>query len=215
VLFEKLDQHAPNILTYRVGTRLPLHAPERIDDHMLGIFQRFAGAAEIALHVNHSLELFPEVVDALRRIRRTGARMYNHTVLLRGVNDNAPDLIELCERLRSLGIENHYLFHCIPMAGMSQHRTSVARGLALARELANSGWVSGRSRPVFALLTAVGKVVPYEGTIVGRDGSRLLLQTEFNIAERMRINPSWRLPSSAFAKDDGRLLVWYEDGTDE
>lgn len=215
LLFEKLEQHAPNILTYRVGTRLPLQAPERIDDQLLGLFQRFSTAAEIALHVNHSLELFPEVLDVIHRIRRTGVRMYNHTVLLRGVNDNAADLIELCERLRSLGIENHYLFHCIPMAGMSHHRTSVARGLALARELANSGWISGRSRPVFALLTAVGKVVPYEGTIVGREGSRLLLQTEFNITERLRINPSWRLPSSAYAADDGRLLVWYEDGADE
>jgi len=215
LLFELLARHAPNIQTFRVGTRVPLQAPERIDESLLETFRAFASTVEIAVHVNHPLELFPEVSDALDRIRRTGVRMYNHTVLLRGVNDNAPDLIALCDRLRSLGIENHYLFHCIPMAGMHHHRTSVARGLALARELSSSGSVSGRSRPVFALLTAVGKVVPYEGTIARREGSRLLVRTEFDAAERMRLNPAWRMPESAFTGPDGRLMVWYEDGTDD
>ena len=215
LLFELLARHAPNVHTYRVGTRVPLQAPERVDATLLDVLQRFAGAVEIALHVNHSLELFPEVLSAIERLRRPGLRIYNHTVLLRGVNDSAADLIALCRQLRGLGIENHYLFHCAPMAGMHHHRTSVARGLALARELSSGGWISGRSRPVFALLTAVGKVVPYEDTIVGREGSRLLLQTAFETAERMRLNPSWRMPESAFTGPDGRLMVWYEDGSDD
>jgi lysine 2,3-aminomutase len=215
LLLELLARHAPNIHTFRVGTRVPLQAPERIDESLLEIFRAFASTVELAVHVNHSLELFPEVIDALERIRRTGVRMYNHTVLLRGVNDTAPDLVALCDRLRSLGIESHYLFHCIPMAGMHHHRTSVARGLALARELSSGGSVSGRSRPVFALLTAVGKVVPYEGAIAGREGTRLLIRTEYDAAERVRMNPSWQMPEAAFTGPDGRLMVWYEDGTND
>lgn len=214
-LFTKLREHAPNVLTYRVGTRLPLQAPERIDEELLHVLRRFSESIEIGLHVNHTLELFPEVVASLDRIRKTGVRAYNHTVLLRGVNDTLPELVDLCNALRTLSVENHYLFHCVPMMGMTRHRTSVDRGLRLARELANSGAISGRSRPVFALLTAVGKVVPYEGTIIRREGSRLLLQTEFRADERMRMNPSWRIPSSAFAGDDSRLRVWYEDALDD
>lgn len=213
-LFEMLARHAPNIQTYRIGTRIPLQAPERVDHKLIAVFRRFASAIEIGLHTNHALELFPEVVLALRRIQETGVRIYNHSVLLRGVNDNHADLVDLCNRLRELSIETHYLFHCVPMVGMRHHRTSVNRGLALARRLANSGEISGRARPTFALITAVGKVVPYEGTIVSRDASRLLIQTDFRLDERQRLNPSWVLPTSALVGEDGRLLVWYEDTDD-
>ncbi len=215
VLFAKLREHAPNIRTYRVGTRLPLQAPERIDGELLRVLERFADSVEIGLHVNHALELFPEVVASLDRIRATGVRSYNHTVLLRGVNDTSAELVDLCNALRDLSIENHYLFHCVPMIGMSHHRTSLGRGLALARELANSGAISGRSRPVFALLTAVGKVVPYEGTILRREGLRVLLQTDFRADERKQLNPSWQIPATAVVGEDNRLRVWYEDALDE
>ena len=214
-LFTLMRAHAPNVHTYRIGTRIPLQAPERVDAELLDVMQRFGDRLEVGIHTNHQLELFPEVVAALRRIRATGATIYNHTVLLRGVNDTAAELIDLCHALRALAIETHYLFHCVPMLGMSHHRTSVSRGLQLAGQLANSGRISGRSRPVFALLTAIGKVVPYERTIVRRDGSRLLLQTEFTEQDRRALNPSWRVPDAAEVGDDGRLLVWYEDAPDD
>ena len=214
-LFTFMMEHAPNVHTYRIGTRVPLQAPERVDSTLLGVMQRFSDRIEVGVHTNHKLELFPEVVAALRRIHATGATIYNHTVLLRGLNDTAAELIDLCNVLRALSIETHYLFHCVPMLGMSHHRTSVSRGLQLARQLANSGSISGRSRPVFALLTAVGKVVPYESTIVARDANRLLLQTEFTVQERKALNPSWRIPDAAVVGDDGRLLVWYEDAPDD
>lgn len=214
LLFRKLCEYAPNIETYRVGTRLPLQAPERIDGELLDVFSRFSDSIEIGLHVNHALELFPEVVDSLKRLRQSGVLIYNHSVLLRGLNDTFSELVDLCNALRSLSIENHYLFHCVPMIGMSHHRTSLARGLALARALANSGAISGRSRPVFALLTAVGKVVPYEGTIIRREGNRVLLQTDFRADERKLMNSTWTVPEAALVGEDSRLHVWYEDAPD-
>jgi len=215
LLLEKLEQHAPNIETYRIGTRLPLQNPALVDGSMLRIFERFADRIEIAIHVNHHLELFPEVVAAIRRLRVAVTTMYNHTVLLRGVNDTVEEQVALAERLRELRIETHYLFHCVPMKGMQHHRTSVARGIALASRLANSGLLTGRAKPMFTLMTALGKVTMYEGTIVRREGSRLLVQTDYRHDERLRWNPSWRLPSSAIVNADGRMLVWYEDNPDD
>jgi lysine 2,3-aminomutase len=213
-LFTLMMRHAPNVHKYRIGTRIPLQAPERVGSKLLDVLRRFSEHVEIGLHTNHAIELFPEVVEALQRLRRTGITIYNHTVLLRGVNDTLPELVDLCRRLRALSIETHYLFHCVPMIGMRHHRTSLRRGLELARQLANSGEISGRSRPVFALLTAVGKVVPYESTILAREGTRILLQTEFTAHERMQLNPMWRVPENAIVGDDGRLRVWYEDAPD-
>jgi len=214
ILLEKLEQHAPNIETYRIGTRLPLQNPALVDANMQRIFERFAGRVEVAIHVNHRLELFPEVVAAIRRLRFAGTAMYNHTVLLRGVNDTVEEQVDLAEGLRELRIETHYLFHCVPMQGMQHHRTSVARGIALASRLANSGLLSGRAKPMFTLMTALGKVTMYEGTIVRREGPRLLVQTDYRHDERLRWNPSWRLPPSASVKPDGRMQVWYEDAPD-
>src|SRR6266550_5099422 len=98
ILLEKLEQHAPNIETYRIATRLPLQNPALVDANMLRIFERFAGRVEVAIHVNHRLELFPEVVAAIRRLRFAGTAMYNHTVLLRGVNDTVEEQVGLAEK---------------------------------------------------------------------------------------------------------------------
>src|SRR6266513_2092728 len=41
LLLEKLEEHAPNIETYRIGTRIPLQDPARIDANVLRVFARF------------------------------------------------------------------------------------------------------------------------------------------------------------------------------
>uniref|UniRef100_UPI00055BC9AC hypothetical protein n=1 Tax=Streptomyces aureocirculatus TaxID=67275 RepID=UPI00055BC9AC len=38
-----------------------------------------------------------------------------------------------------IGIEAHYLFHCVPIRGMDHHRTSVEEGLELHCRLGASG----------------------------------------------------------------------------
>ena len=98
---------------------------------------------------------------------------------------------------------------------MQHHRTSVACGIALASRLANSGLLSGRAKPMFTLMTALGKVTMYEGTIVRRGASRILVQTDYSYDERLQWNPSWRLPESASVNADGRMAVWYEDAPDD
>lgn len=202
---------APRIQVIRIASRVPLHDPDRIDSHLLGLLAAHADRIELALHVNHRAELFPEVRSALDRLGETGIRAYNQTVLLRHLNDNIDALEDVCEALRAYRIETHYLFHCVPMKGMAHHRTTVDAGLALARQLNNSGRISGRAKPRFTLLTDVGKVTLYEGTILDRRDGQILLQTEYSAAERFAILPAWKQPESAFVDADGFLRVWYRD----
>ena len=203
---------APRVRVIRIASRVPLHDPERIDTHLLMLLAGHADRVELALHVNHRAELFPEVRDALDRLRETGVRAYNQSVLLRGVNDNLDALQDVCEVLRAYRIETHYLFHCIPLRGMAHHRTTVDAGLDLARRLSNSGRISGRAKPSFTLLTDVGKVTLYEGTILNRRDGLILLQTGYSAAERLAISPAWKQPDSAFVDADGFFRVWYQDG---
>ena len=215
VLLNALIDHAPNISIVRIGTRLPSQDPQRIDDNIVRLFRnkptlRF----EIATQINHPAEMFPEVVEAFKRLEALGVKIYSQNVLLKGVNDDAEVLIDTYNILRGHNVEAHYLFHCIPMKGIHHLRTSVGRGLDLAKTLTGSGRISGRAKPIYAAMTDVGKIIFYEGSIVAREGRKLLLQSQYRHEERVAWNPSWRLPPAAEIDPEGRLRVWYIDGED-
>ncbi len=204
----------PESKIIRIGTRVPLQDPVRINDSMLNMLteqlRRFR--IEIGIHINHPSELFPEVIAAIDRLIAIGVGIYDQTVLLKGVNDELTTLIDLYDILRYKKIEAHYLFHCIPLRGMKHHRTSIQRGIELINALTSSGHVSGRSKPMFTLLTDVGKVTLYENTIIDRDDAHnVLLQTDYRYEDRVKWNPLWQLPKSASVDDNGFLRVWYLD----
>ncbi len=214
LLVGELKTHAPNVTTLRIGTRMPFHAPTRVNDTFLDIIRDAAPIrVEIGLHANHPVEFWPESVEALSALRRAGATLYNQHPVLAGVNDDSPTLAELYEALRANHIEPHYMFHAVPMRGMEHHRTTVDEMLGLHRVLTTSGSVSGRTKPKPALLTDVGKVMLTEGSILERDDHdhRILLRTAYSLEDRLRWNPSWRLPPSATVGADGRMTVWYQD----
>jgi lysine 2,3-aminomutase len=215
VLLDALVEHAPNVRVVRLGSRVPLQAPERVNARLLEVLRsRPPVRLELGIHVNHALELFPEVEDALARLRDVGMVVYNQNVLLRGVNDSMDALVELFDAIRYLGIEAHYLFHAVPMRGQSHHRTSIARGLELIRRLTSSGRISGRSKPMFTAMTDVGKVTLYDGVIERRAGERVLLRTAYRYDDRLAWNPQWKQPASVVIDDDGSMKVWYLDGAD-
>ena len=56
-------------------------------------------------------------------------------MLLRGVNDDANTLAELCERLVDLRVTPYYLHQLDPVAGASHFRVDESRGLEIVREL--------------------------------------------------------------------------------
>ncbi|MFJ9889764.1 radical SAM protein [Streptomyces sp. NPDC091287] len=211
-LLDAIEEHAPQVEVVRIGTRVPLQDPRRVDERMIRALRpRSTFRVEIATHINHPGELFPEVREAYGALGSAGARIYDQTVLLRGVNDDLDTLITLYDELRHLDIEAHYLFHCVPIRGMDHHRTSIARGLDLFRRLVVSGMTSGRAKPHFTLMTDVGKVSLYEGAVIGREGDRVLVQTGYSYEERRRWAPAWVLPPTARVDENGFLQVWYLD----
>lgn len=216
-LVSMLAQHAKNVKRIRIGTRLILHDPGRIDNNIYEIFHRFKDRFqfEIATQVNHSIELFPEVSDVLSKIRDMGIPIYSQNVLLKGVNDQAEILVDLYQKLRDLNISPHYLFHSVPMRGMHHLRTSVSKGLRLINELVNSGRISGRIKPMYALMTDIGKITLYENVILDRnEHNEILLQSKYNYTDRMKWNPMWEIPQTAKVDKEGYLQVWYLDGED-
>jgi lysine 2,3-aminomutase len=216
-LVESIIELAPNIKRIRIGTRVPLHDPDRVDNNIFEIFKRHRNRVtfEVATQINHEVELFPEVIEKFRMIRNLGITVYSQNVLIKGVNDNIKTLAELYTKMRDVGIESHYLFHHVPMRGMHHFRTTVQKGLELSKELTNSGLVSGRVKPMYALMTDIGKITLYEDTILEKDkNNQLLIQSSYKFEDRMKWNPDWVMPETASVDKNGLLRVLYLDGND-
>ncbi len=215
-LLNSVATRASNITTVRMGTRLPVQNPGAFTSETYQIFAEFSNSFvfEIGVQINHPFELQPEAVDVIQRLQRAGVRLYSQNVLLKGVNDSIDTLRELYDRERMLRFIPHYLFHAVPMVGTDEFRTSVQKGLDLARELANSGFVSGLAKPMFTLMTDIGKVTPYEGSIIKKEDRLLTLRTSYRLEDRLQWNPSYKLPASATPNEHGTLDVVYVDGED-
>lgn len=204
---------APNIKIIRIGTRLPVQDPFRVSDEFTGFFQsmRDRFIFEIACQINHPFELQEKSREVLLSFIGSGCKIYAQNVLLKDVNDDANILIELYDELRYLGIHPHYLFHAVPMKGTNFFRTSVSRGLELIKQLTSRGEISGRAKPQYALMTDIGKVTLYDGSIVGREANNLIIKTDYRLEDRRKWNPNYELPDTAIVNPDGTLSVKYMD----
>ena len=60
--------------------------------------------------------------DALSRLVDAGVPVLNQAVLLRGVNDRADVLAELCQRLVDLRVMPYYLHQLDPVAGAAHFK---------------------------------------------------------------------------------------------
>ena len=126
----------PHLRRIRVHSRLPVVLPSRIDGHLLDWFTGSRLAAVLVIHANHPNELDTRVADALHRLAGRGVRLYNQTVLLRGVNDDAGVLEALGERLFDIGVQPYYLHLLDRVRGAAHFEVTETRACALMRELA-------------------------------------------------------------------------------
>jgi lysine 2,3-aminomutase len=174
-LFVRLRQGRPGILL-RLGSRVPVMAPERITDALVHLFQEFR-PLRLVLHLNHPRELAPPVVQALGSLVSSGIPVHTQTVLLRGVNDSVAVLAELFRSCLTLGLSPYYLFQGDLAPGTAHFRVPLRRALELYRQLGLQ--ISGLALPKFALDLpgGGGKVHLHENSIedeyVDPSGQRL------------------------------------------
>ncbi len=211
-LLNELAEHAPQIRIARIASRLPVQQPEWVSEALLSVLGgHYPFRIEVATQVNHASELFPETVTAYERILRAVRVVYNQSVMLAGVNDTLDELVDLCYALREVGIENHYIFHCVPIAGIASQRVPLERMLFLVSQLSSCGRISGRSKPKLCVMTDIGKITLYDGVILKRDKNRYLLQSGYLLKDRLKWNPGWVLPQNAEVDENGYLRIWYVD----
>lgn len=144
----------------RLGTRIPVVMPSRIDNELIVILGSFSNLW-LATHFNHPRELTEESLAVCNRLIRQGIPIINQTVLLKGINDDADLLADLFRTLAKNKIKPHYLFHVDPVKGNGHFRTGIDRGLQIMRELRNR--ISSVATPTFAIdLPGGGGKVPLQ-----------------------------------------------------
>jgi lysine 2,3-aminomutase len=132
----------------RIGTRIPVVLPSRIDENLAELFAGFRGLW-VATHFNHPNELTHQALKACSLFINKGVPVVNQTVLLKGINDNFQVLEKLFSTLAANRIKPLYLFHIDPVAGNEHFATGIEKGKEIMEALRNR--ISSIATPVFAI----------------------------------------------------------------
>lgn len=139
----------PHVDVIRIGTRVPTTLPQRLyDPEMLDILES-TEKVWIQTHFNHPREITPEVARVCKSLLCRGMPLNNHTVLMKGVNDDLATMRKLMRALLRVKIRPYYLFHCDPVTGAGHFRTSIWKGLEIMEGL--RGHLSGLAIPTYVV----------------------------------------------------------------
>ncbi len=138
----------PHIEIIRIGSRVPVFLPMRIDQEFCDMVQKYH-PFWLNIHVNHPREITPELRQACDRLSRAGVPLGNQSVLLAGVNDSVNIQRELVHELVKMRVRPYYLYQCDLVEGAGHFRTSVSRGLEIMEGL--RGHTSGYAVPLYMI----------------------------------------------------------------
>jgi lysine 2,3-aminomutase len=138
----------PHIEIIRIGSRVPVFLPQRIDDELCAMLEQYH-PLWINLHFNHPNEITPEVSRAVDKLTRAGLPVGNQSVLLAGVNDCVHIQRALVHQLVENRIRPYYLYQCDLVEGSGHFRTPVGKGLEIMEGL--RGHTSGYAVPTYVI----------------------------------------------------------------
>ncbi len=145
----------PNVTTIRVGSKSLTYWPYKYvtdpgADKVLDVFREIVDSGihlAFMAHFNHPVELStPVAVEAIRRIRETGAEIRSQTPLLRTINDDAAIWAAKWRREVHLGVIPYYMFVVRDTGAQDHFGLSLTEAHAIYREAYKQ--VSGLARTV-------------------------------------------------------------------
>lgn len=167
----------------RLGTRLPVYLPMRIDDELIDILTNFrihamsVGVKQffIQTHFQSPLEITPEVSKAIKQIHATGWTVTNQLVFNVGASRRG-HTTKLRKGLNSLGVKPYYTFSVKGFQENHDVFTPNCRSMQECIEEKTSTPQCSSDRNVLNL-PGIGKSMTFRLVGIMPDGCRLL---EFN-----------------------------------
>lgn len=119
----------------RIHSRLPIVLPARITGDLVNLLAQSSKRIILVVHCNHAREINGRVSAACGALAEKGITLFNQSVLLKGVNDNATALCELSEQLFSHGIIPYYLHLLDKATGTGHFEVSETEALELVKHV--------------------------------------------------------------------------------
>lgn len=138
----------PHVEIIRIGTRVPVVAPQRITDELVNMLKKYH-PVWVNTHFNHPHEITPESRAALAKMADAGIPLGNQSVLLRGVNDNVDVMKKLVHLLVMNRVRPYYIYQCDLSMGLEHFRTPISKGIEIIENL--RGHTSGYAVPTYVV----------------------------------------------------------------
>ncbi|TAN63299.1 KamA family radical SAM protein [bacterium] len=138
----------PHIEIIRLGTRVPVTLPMRVDKELVDMLKKYH-PLYMSIHFSHPKEITPEVTAACGMLADAGIPLGSQTVLLKGINDKPSIMKKLMQELLRIRVRPYYLYQCDLAIGTAHFRTPVAVGMNIIEEL--RGHTTGYAVPTFVV----------------------------------------------------------------
>lgn len=138
----------PHVQMIRIGTRVPVCAPMRVDAELAAMLRRHAPLF-VVTHFNHPREVTPEAGAACELLVDHGVPVENQSVLMRRINSSARTLMDLSHRLLEHRVRPYYLHQMDVAEGLEHLRTPIQAGIDIIRQM--RGWTTGLAVPHLAV----------------------------------------------------------------
>ncbi len=155
----------PHVEMIRIGTRLPVCLPMRVDDALAKLLRRFAPLF-VVTHFNHPKEITPEAREACERLVDHGVPVENQAVLMRRVNSSARIIKELSHQSLKMRVRPYYLHQMDVAQGLEHLRTPISAGIEILEQLRGH---------------TTGLAVPHLAVDLPGGGGKVTLQPEYVI----------------------------------
>lgn len=181
-LLEELDG-IDHVRLKRLGTRIPVTAPMRIDDELLDILEASNDRKPIRVvtQINTAQEITPVSREVFRQLSKRTFAVLNQAVLLKGINDTRVKMWKLCETVHEAYVRPYYLFNCSYRNPQFAH---FRVPLEVGRDIVESmyGNISGDAIPRY-IATAGGKIPLHRSNVVSRAGNDVILKKPWSDEE--------------------------------
>jgi len=160
----------------RLGTRIPVTAPMRIDNELLDILEASNDQkpVRVVTQINTAQEITPVSREAFKQISKRVSAVLNQAVLLKGINDSRVKMWKLCEIIQESYVRPYYVFNCSYRNLQFKHfRVPIEIGRDIVESM--YGNLSGDAIPRY-IATAGGKIPLHRSNIAEHRGDTILLR---------------------------------------